>query len=480
MKGDKIKKDLEEIETINMELDHRVSKLIAENEHLKQTYKQLYDSIKPASIRSKEQSFKNELRKLKGKAIVDNVVTKQTIDPEMLKIDVEPITPKLITTIAKVPLRKLTALKSDTPKPVTTLVYSRKPRKSKTDVPVSKPKIVLQIILWYLDSGYSKHITRDCSQLTNFVNKFLGTFKFRNDHVANILGYGDYHIRNVTISRVYYVEGLGHNLFFVGQFCDSNLEVAFRQHTCFICNLEGVNLLTGSRGNNLYTLSIGDMMSSSPICLLSKASKTNENLGKLQPKADIGIFIGYAPTKKAFRIYNRCTRRIIKIIQVDFDELTAMASKHISSGPVLHDMTPATISSGLVPNPHSSTPFVPPSRTPEVITLIDEVVAPVPAVSTGSPSSTTVDQDASSPSNSQTTPETQSPILPNDVEEDWKRISKKNTKNQAKTDKTEHKMEKREKTKSNRSQKVNPRKSKLTPTKSKPRSNQVKDKYYKD
>ncbi|GJW38557.1 retrovirus-related pol polyprotein from transposon TNT 1-94 [Tanacetum coccineum] len=73
---------------------------------------------------------------------------------------------------------------------------------------------------------------------------------------------------------VYYVEGLGHNLFSVGQFCDSNLEVAFRQHTCFIRNLEGVDLLTGSRGDNLYTLSLGNMMASSPICLLSKASKT--------------------------------------------------------------------------------------------------------------------------------------------------------------------------------------------------------------
>nr|GFC73579.1 hypothetical protein [Tanacetum cinerariifolium] len=70
--------------------------------------------------------------------------------------------------------------------------------------------------------------------------------------------------------RVYYVEGLGHNLFSVGQFCDSDLEVAFRQHTCFIRNLEGVDLLTGSRGNNLYTLSLQDMMASSPICLLSK------------------------------------------------------------------------------------------------------------------------------------------------------------------------------------------------------------------
>ncbi|GJU75027.1 retrovirus-related pol polyprotein from transposon TNT 1-94, partial [Tanacetum coccineum] len=163
-----------------------------------------------------------------------------------------------ITTTAEVPPRKPIALETDTPKSVVTLVYSRKPKKSKPNDPV------VQIVLWYLDSA----------QLTNFVNKFLGIVKFGNDHVAKIMGYGDYQIGNVTISRVYYVEGLGHNLFFVGQFCDSNLEVAFRQHTCFIRNLEGVDLLTGSRGNNLYTLSIGDMMASYPICLLSKDSKT--------------------------------------------------------------------------------------------------------------------------------------------------------------------------------------------------------------
>nr|GEZ74854.1 hypothetical protein [Tanacetum cinerariifolium] len=120
--------------------------------------------------------------------------------------------------------------------------------------------LVVQIVLWYLDSGCSKHMTGDRSQLVNFVQKFLGTVKFGNDHVAKIMGYGDYQIGNVTISRVYYLEGLGHNLFSVGQFCDSDLEVAFRQHTCFIRNLDGVDLLTGSRGNNLYTLSIQDMM----------------------------------------------------------------------------------------------------------------------------------------------------------------------------------------------------------------------------
>ncbi|GJZ00656.1 hypothetical protein Tco_0518085 [Tanacetum coccineum] len=150
-----------------------------------------------------------------------------------------------ITTTTKVPLRKSSALDNKTPKPVVTLVYSRKPRKSKTSIPVNNYKVV-QIVLWYLDSGCSKHMTGDRSQLTNFVNKFLGTVKFGNDHVAKIMGYGDYQIGNVTISRVYYVEGLGHNLFSVGQFCDSNLEVVFRQHTCYIRNLEGVDLLTGS------------------------------------------------------------------------------------------------------------------------------------------------------------------------------------------------------------------------------------------
>ncbi|GJY25570.1 integrase, catalytic region, zinc finger, CCHC-type containing protein [Tanacetum coccineum] len=178
-----------------------------------------------------------------------------------------------ITTTTEVPLRKPVVLDNETSNPAVTLVYSRKPRKSKTNVPVSKSKVV-QIVLWYLDSGCSKHMTGDRYQLTNYINKFLGTVKFENDHMAKILGYDDYQIGNVMISRVYYVEGLGYNLFSVGQFCDSNLEVAFCQHTCFIRNLEGDDLLIGSRGNNLYTLSLRDMMASYPICLLSKASKT--------------------------------------------------------------------------------------------------------------------------------------------------------------------------------------------------------------
>nr|GEY97872.1 retrovirus-related Pol polyprotein from transposon TNT 1-94 [Tanacetum cinerariifolium] len=117
-------------------------------------------------------------------------------------------------------------------------------------------------------------MTGNRSQLMNFVSKFLGTIRFENDHIARIIGYGDYQLGNVTISRVYYVKGLGHNLFFVGKFCDADLEVAFPKNTCFIRNLEGVDLIFGSRDINLYTISLDDMLKTSPICLISKASKT--------------------------------------------------------------------------------------------------------------------------------------------------------------------------------------------------------------
>ena len=107
--------------------------------------------------------------------------------------------------------------------------------------------------------------------LINFVSKFIGTVRFGNDHYALIMGYGDYVSGNIEISRVYYVEGLGHNLFSVGQFCDGDLEVAFREKTCFVRDLQGNDLMSGSRGSNLYTISMSDMIAKSPICLLSKA-----------------------------------------------------------------------------------------------------------------------------------------------------------------------------------------------------------------
>nr|GEZ98989.1 retrovirus-related Pol polyprotein from transposon TNT 1-94 [Tanacetum cinerariifolium] len=317
--------------------------------------------------------------------------------------------------------------------------------------------LVVQIVLWYLDSGCSKHMTGDRFQLINFVQKFLGMVKFRNDHVAKIMGYGDYQIGNVTISRVYHVEGLGHLLY--SQFrwtCamgkstkkthkpkseDTNQEKLYLLHTdlcvpmrvesvngkkyilvivddysrftwvkflrskdetldfiikflkmiqvrlkvpvcrirtdngtefvnqmlrdyyeevgishetsvarspqqngvverrnrtlieaartmliyaqaplflwakavataCFTQNRSIIRLRHGKTPYELLHIKLPDLLFFHVFGALCYPTNDSENLGKLQPKADIGIFIGYAPTKKAFRIYNRRTRRI--------------------------------------------------------------------------------------------------------------------------------------------------------------------------
>ncbi|GJT25377.1 retrovirus-related pol polyprotein from transposon TNT 1-94 [Tanacetum coccineum] len=475
-----------------------------------------------------------------------------------------------ITITTEVPCKKPPALENETPKPVITLVYSRKPRKSKTTILISKSKVPKSV----------------------YANKKEPSQSWGSK------------VSDVPSSSL--DECMSSKLF-----------------------SEGVDLLTGSRGNNLYTLSLRYMMASSPICLLSKASKTKSwlwhrrlshlNFGAInhlarhglvrglpklifekdhlcsacamdkskkkphKPKSKgtnqeklyllhmdlcgpmrvasingkkyilfivddysrftwvkflrtdngtefvnqtlreyyekIGIshetYVARSPQKngvverrnrtlieaaRTMLIYAKAqlflwaevvatacytqNRSIVRLCHgktpykllhekppnlsffhvfgalcyqtkdsdhlgklqlkadIDFDELTVMASEHSSSGPSLHEMTPATISSGLVPNPPPSTPFVPPSRTDwdilfqpmfnelltpppsvdlpasEVIAPIDEVVAPVLDVSTDSPSSTTVNQDAPSLSNSHTTPETQPPVIPNDVVED--------------------------------------------------------------
>ncbi|GJS94431.1 integrase, catalytic region, zinc finger, CCHC-type containing protein [Tanacetum coccineum] len=150
---------------------------------------------------------------------------------------------------------------------------------SRTNIAVVTPlrarNKVVQIVLWIVDRGCSNHMTGDCSLLKNFVKKSMGTVRFGNDHFAAITGCGDYVQGNITICHVYYVEGLGHNLFSVGQFCDGDLEVAFRSNTCYVRNLEGDDLLTRARDSNLYTISISDMAASLPVCLLSEATSTN-------------------------------------------------------------------------------------------------------------------------------------------------------------------------------------------------------------
>nr|GEW23108.1 retrotransposon protein, putative, Ty1-copia subclass [Tanacetum cinerariifolium] len=122
---------------------------------------------------------------------------------------------------------------------------------------------------------YLGHLKESVETICEIVKeaKFIGTVRFENDHFGAIMGYEDYVIGDSVISRVYYVEGLRHNLFSVRQFCDSDLEVAFKKHSCYVRDTNGVELIKGSRGSNFYTISVEDMMKSSPICLLSKASK---------------------------------------------------------------------------------------------------------------------------------------------------------------------------------------------------------------
>ncbi|GKC11442.1 integrase, catalytic region, zinc finger, CCHC-type containing protein [Tanacetum coccineum] len=212
---------------------------------------------------------------------------------------------------------------------------------------------------------------RQRSQLINCVSKFLGTVIFRNDQIEKIMGYDDYQLGNVTISWVYYVKVTG--------------------------TIYGADLLSGSRDTNLYTISLDDMLKSSLICLLYKASKTKRWLwhrrlsrlnfstqnqlakqGKLKPKADICIFVGYAPAKKAKR-----TQQIMETIHVTFDELTTIASKQFSSGPAPQLMTPGTLSLELIPNPIPQPPYVPPTKNDWDILfqlMFDEFFNPLPSV----------------------------------------------------------------------------------------------------
>nr|GEX97476.1 hypothetical protein [Tanacetum cinerariifolium] len=133
---------------------------------------------------------------------------------------------------------------------------------------------IVQLILFIVDSGCTKHMTSNLKLSCNFVEKFLGTVRFGNDQFAPILGYGDLVQGNVTINRVYYVEGLNHNLFSVGQFCDADLEVAFRKSTCFVRDLQGNDLLVCNRGSDLYTISLQESTSSTLVCLMAKATPT--------------------------------------------------------------------------------------------------------------------------------------------------------------------------------------------------------------
>nr|GEY16768.1 hypothetical protein [Tanacetum cinerariifolium] len=137
--------------------------------------------------------------------------------------------------------------------------------------------------------------------LTNFMEKFLGTVRFGNNDFAVIAGYGDVVIGSMTIKKVCYVEGLGHNLFSVGQFCDKSLEVAFRKSTCFVRTKDGVDFLTSDCSSNLYTIALNEVASNSSTCLLAKASSSKSWLWH-QPCEQGKIHLKHHKSKTAFAL----------------------------------------------------------------------------------------------------------------------------------------------------------------------------------
>nr|GEV16994.1 copia protein [Tanacetum cinerariifolium] len=226
------------------------------------------------------------------------------------------------------------------------------------------------IVLWYLDPGYSKHMTGDRSRLINFMKKFIGIVRFGNDHFGAIMGYRDYVIGNSVIFE------------------------------------KRLLLLVTPKTDLSFTL------------VITKPHTSCEDLGKLQSTTDIGIFVGYAPSRKGYRIYNKRTRRIMETIQVQFDELTEpMAHVQLGTGPAPSFLMPGQISSGLVPNMVPAAPYVP-SKNKELDILFQPMfneylepprvkrsvspttTVPVPVILAATPSSTTIDQDSPSLSHS--------------------------------------------------------------------------------
>nr|GEU42806.1 integrase, catalytic region, zinc finger, CCHC-type, peptidase aspartic, catalytic [Tanacetum cinerariifolium] len=246
-------------------------------------------------------------------------------------------------------------------------VYIRKLKNVKNIGSSKKAKIV--------ESKNANHSEPNHSWGSNATNipsfaSLVMIVRFGNDHIVRIIGYGDYQLGNVTISRVDCVKGLRHTLFSVGQFCDADLEVAFRKNTCFIRNLEGVDLISGSRDTNLY----------------NGTEFVNQTLREFYKNVGISHQTSVARTPQQNIIVE-------------------------SSGIGLQCMTPATSSSGLVPNTVSQQPCIPPNKddwdhlfqpmfdeyfNPPtfVVSLVCVAAAPRAIDLADSPLSTSIDQDA--------------------------------------------------------------------------------------
>nr|GEZ21133.1 integrase, catalytic region, zinc finger, CCHC-type, peptidase aspartic, catalytic [Tanacetum cinerariifolium] len=196
-------------------------------------------------------------------------------------------------------------------------------------------RTVVQIILWYLDSGCSKHMTGDHSRLMNFGKKFIGTVRFENDHFGAIMGYGDYVIGNTVISRTVprtpqqngVVERRNHTLVKAARtmlIFSKALMFLWAETVATTCYTQNRSLIHTHHHKTPYELVHNkkhDLIFFRVFGALCYPTNDNEDLEKLQPTTDTGIFVGYAPSRKGYRIYKKRTRRIMETIHVKFDKL---------------------------------------------------------------------------------------------------------------------------------------------------------------
>nr|GEW54552.1 retrovirus-related Pol polyprotein from transposon TNT 1-94 [Tanacetum cinerariifolium] len=424
VKERKVKREIEDIETLNIELDHRVTKLVAENEHLKQTYKQLYDSIKPSRVRSKEQcddlikqvnlksvetsdlnaslqekvlvitALKESLSKLKCKDVVNEAVPLHSIDPELLKIDVAPLASKL---------RKNKTVHTDY------IRHTQEEAATLREIVESERLLNPLNTSLYYACKYSKRIQellnilqQTCPCITDVGSKLVANFgainhlarqvlvrgllklKFKKDHLCSPCAMGKsmkksdkpksedtnqeklyllhmdlcgpMHVESVNGKKYILIIVDDYSRFTWVKFLRSKDEapdfiIKFLRMIQVRLKVP-VRRIQNDNGTEFVNQTLRDYYEEVGISHVTSVARSPQQNGVVERPNRTLI--------EAARTMS--TRRIVEIIHVDFVELTAMASEQSSSGPALNEMTPATISSGLVQKSFPSTPYVPPSR----------------------------------------------------------------------------------------------------------------------
>nr|GEV96332.1 reverse transcriptase domain-containing protein [Tanacetum cinerariifolium] len=211
-----------------------------------------------------------------------------------------------------------------------------------------KPFVIVQLIIFIVNSGCTKHTIGNLKLLCKFVEKYLGTVHFGNDQFLPILSYGDLVQGNITINSVYYVEGLNHNLFSVGQFCDADLEdvvIGFpklkyvKDQLCSSCEVSKAkrsSFKTKTASSSKGRLNLLHMA----LCGPMRASINRKKYILMKEKGDHCILVGYSTQSKGYHVYKKRTRLIVESMHLRFDEIKEMSEMSVSN-----DTSGTTVSS---------------------------------------------------------------------------------------------------------------------------------------